>query len=108
MSEEIYHEMRRLGKEYAKAKGDRIYLSEFRKSKKAILMKEAEASDSSMAANKQERDAYAHPEYIELLKGLQAATEIEAEKKNELDIIERQFEAWRAKEATRRAEMNLR
>ena len=49
---------------YAKAKAERIYLEEFRKTKKALLMKVAmEAGYESAAA--QEREAYAHPEYQE-------------------------------------------
>ena len=55
---------------YAKAKAERIYLEEFRKTKKALLMKVAmEAGYESAAA--QEREAYAHPDYQVLLKGRQ-------------------------------------
>jgi len=46
--------------EYAKAKSQRVYLEEFRKTKKALLMKEA-LSSGIEAANAQEREAYAHP-----------------------------------------------
>ena len=54
---------------FAKAKSERVYLEEFRKSKKALLMQEAfMAGVETMAA--QERDAYARTEYQDLLKGL--------------------------------------
>ena len=55
---------------FAKAKADRVYLEEFRKSKKALLMKDA-LKQGIEAANAQEREAYADPEYIELLRGLE-------------------------------------
>lgn len=61
---------------YAKAKSERIYLEEFRKSKKALLMQEAELSGVTTASG-QERDAYAHHEYRELLTALREAIEIE-------------------------------
>ena len=61
---------------YAQAKAQRVYLEEFRKSKKALMMKDA-LTRGIEAANAQEREAYAHPEYIALLEGLAAAIEKE-------------------------------
>jgi hypothetical protein len=52
-------------KKFAKAKSERVYLEEYRKSLKAILMKRSLES----AIGAQERDAYAHPEMLELLRG---------------------------------------
>ena len=49
---------------FAKAKAQRVYLEEFRKSKKALLMKDALAKGIE-AANAQEREAYADPEYLQ-------------------------------------------
>jgi hypothetical protein len=61
---------------YAKAKSERIYIEEFRKSKKALLMQMAQLKGvETMAA--QERDAYANEEYQELLEGLRTAVEVE-------------------------------
>ena len=57
------------GKKFAKAKAERIYLEEYRKSLKAILMKRSVEN----AIGAQERDAYAHEEYLALLQGLKAA-----------------------------------
>ena len=88
--------------EYAKAKAERVYLEEFRKTKKALLMKDAMAKYE--AANAQEREAYAHPEYQELLKGLQEAIEIEGELKWKLEAARMRVDIWRTEQATARAE----
>jgi len=93
----------RHAKKFAQAKADRIYLEEYRKSLKAILMKQS----MEMAIGAQERDAYAHPDYIELLDGLKAA--VEAEEKLRWDLIAAQarVEVWRSQEATNRMETKL-
>lgn len=103
-----YHELDQLAAHYALAEAERVYLSEFRKSKKAILMKEAEAAKPGLSAAAQEREAYAHPEYVALLEGLQHATEKALLAKLKLKNFEMKFETWRTKEATKRAEMSLR
>jgi hypothetical protein len=108
MSEEIYARMHRLAKDYAEAEAKRIYLVEFRKSKKSMLMKAAEVAKPGMSAAAQEREAYADQEYQNLLKGLEVATQKAIEAKWELTIIQTQFESWRTKQATARAEMNMR
>ena len=90
-------------KPLAVAKGQRIHLEEFRKSKKALLMKEAETSGQKTAAL-QERDAYAHPEYQELLLALQAATEEETRLTWLMKAAEARISAWQTIEATRRTE----
>jgi len=89
------------GKNFAKAKSERIYLEEFRKSLKAVLMKRSMES----AIGAQEREAYAHPEYTELLQGLKAA--IEAEEKLRWDLIGAQarVDIWRTEQANNRNEM---
>ena len=58
---------------FAKAKAARIYLDEFRKSKKALLMSQS----SEQTAVAREQWAYSHPEYLDLLEGIQQAVEIE-------------------------------
>lgn len=107
-AEKTYHEMGQLAAAYAKAEADRVYLSEFRKSKKALLMKAAEVAQPGLAVSAQEREAYAHPEYLEILEGLQAATETALFARFKLKQFEMRFEAWRTKESTKRAEMNMR
>lgn len=93
----------RHAKKFAQAKANRIYLEEYRKSLKAILMKKSMES----AIGAQEREAYAHPEYVELLKGLKEA--VEAEEKLRWDLIAAQarVEVWRSQEATNRMETRL-
>ena len=87
---------------YAKAKAERIYLEEFRKTKKALLMKVAmEAGYESAAA--QEREAYAHPEYDELLKGLAVAVEQEELLRWKLTAATIKGELWRTESANERS-----
>lgn len=85
---------------FAKAKAARVYLEEFRKSKKALLMK-ASAESSAVA---QERDAYAHPEYQELLVGLRESVEVEERLKWDLIAAQARVEIWRTEQANARAE----
>ena len=88
--------------EYAKAKAERVYLEEFRKTKKALLMKAALQKYEAVSA--QEREAYAHPEYQELLKGLAAAIEVEEDLKWKLEAARMRTDVWRTEQATARAE----
>jgi hypothetical protein len=89
---------------YAKAKADRIYLEEFRKSKKALLMKDA-LSNGIEAANAQEREAYADPEYQALLKGLAQAIEAEETLKWMLEAARMKTDIWRTEQANIRLEV---
>ena len=86
---------------YAKAKADRIYLEEFRKSKKSILMKEAMVKGFE-AVTAQEREAYAHPEYLALLEGLEAAVAIEEKLKWGMEAARMRIDIWRTEEASNR------
>ena len=88
------------GKRYAKAKAERIYLEEYRKSLKAIIMKRSLEN----AVNAQEREAYSDPEYVELLKSLRYAVEVEEEIRWGLVAAQARIEVWRSMEATNRAE----
>ena len=67
----------------------------------------SEVASPGIPVSKQERDAYAHHEYKELLKGLQVAVEREEVTKHKIDAINMKFESWRTKEATRRTEINF-
>lgn len=107
MSEQSFHEMTGISQNYAKAKSTREHIEQFRKSKKALLMKDAEVAGHKSAVT-QEREAYAHPDYIELLDGLKAAIEQEEALRWQLELFKMKFEMWRTKQATQRAEMNLR
>ena len=86
---------------FAEAKAQRIYLEEFRKTKKALLMKEALARgiDSAVA---QEREAYAHIEYADLLKGLMIAIEKEDTLKWMRTAAQMKADIWRSEQASER------
>jgi hypothetical protein len=89
--------------EFAKAKSKRVYLEEFRKSKKALLMKDALLKGIE-AVNAQEREAYSHPEYLELLEGLATAIEIEETLKWHLEAARMRTDIWRTEQANARME----
>jgi len=84
--------------EYAQAKADRIQLEAFIKSKKAMLMQQANG-DSSAA---KEMNALAHPEYIKVLDGLKAAVAIEEKIKWLMTAAELKIDIWRTQEANSR------
>jgi len=88
------------GKRYAKARADRIYLEEYRKSLKAILMKRSLEN----AVHAQEREAYSDPEYVKLLQGLKEAVEVEEEIRWGLVAAQARIEVWRTQSANDRAE----
>lgn len=102
--EDKLQKIRDCSKIYAAAKGERVKLEHFRKSKLAILMKKYEPEHKTTTA--QEREARADPEYVEVIEGLAEATEIEAREYWNLKITELQFSAWQTKQANKRAEMN--
>ena len=83
---------------YAKAKAQRVYLDEFRKSKKALLMQQS--GESSAVA--QEKDAYAHPEYLELLAGIREAVEIEESLRWQMVAAQLRVDVWRSEESSAR------
>lgn len=86
---------------YAQAKAKRVYLEEFKKSKKALLMKEALIKGIE-AANAQEREAYSHEEYVELLAGLAAAIESEETLKWGMEAARMRCDIWRTEQANER------
>jgi hypothetical protein len=88
---------------YAKAKAERVYLEEFRKSKKALLMRDAEIAGHKSAVA-QEREAYADDGYVEHLVALSAAIEVEETLRWRIVAAQARIETWRTLESTRRAE----
>lgn len=82
----------------AKAKAERVYMEEYRKSLKALLM---QASPSKTSAA-QETDAYAHADYIKHLAGLRAAVEAEETLRWQMVATEAAVEVWRSQEASNR------
>lgn len=86
---------------HAKAKAERVYLEEYRKSKKAMLMQAAEIAGQKSAVA-QEREAYAHPEYLELLEALKTAVEAEELARWRMVSCQAAIEVWRSMEASNR------
>ena len=83
----------------AETRAARVYLEEYRKSLKAILMKD----HTDLAVNAQEREAYAHPDYVKHLAAMRVAV-FEDEKGRFLrHAAEAKIEAWRTQESTRRS-----
>ena len=87
-------------KKFAKAKAERVYLEEYRKSLKAMLMKRSMEN----AIGAQEREAYAHDDYVELLVGLKEAIEVEEKLRWDLIGAQARVEIWRTEQANNRAE----
>lgn len=83
---------------YAEAKAKRMYLEEFRKSKKALLMSEC----TEKHANAREQYAYAHPEYQQLLLDLRTAVEVEEQLRWHQIAAQLRVEVWRSQEASNR------
>ena len=86
--------------EYAKAKADRMYLMEFRKTLKARLFINAPSSLKTVADR--EAYAYAHDEYEANLVGIQIAVEIEEKLRFHLKAAEIQCEIYRTESANNR------
>jgi hypothetical protein len=85
-------------KEYAKAKADVTYLSEFRKTKKALCFQNS--MKNTMA--EKEADAYAHPEYQAVLEGLREAVERAETLRWMLIAAQARIDVFRTQEASNR------
>ena len=83
----------------AKSRAERIYMEEYRKSLKAMLMKKF----VDMPVSSQEREAYAHPEYIEHLKAIKIAVERDEKNRFLRVTAEAKIEAWRSMSANLRS-----
>ena len=88
----------KMAPQFAKAKAERVYLEEYRKSLKAILMSQS----GSQSLGAQERDAYAHEDYLELLDGLKVAVEAEEKLRWEMTAAQARIEIWRSEQANNR------
>jgi hypothetical protein len=99
-------ELRDMASEFASAYAARSYLEEMKKSKLAILMKEAEVQGHKTTAA-QEREARAHPEYLSLLEGLKVATENSEKLRWQLEVAKLGVGVWQTTESTRRMEMQV-
>lgn len=93
----------RHSKQFAQAKANRVYLEEYRKSLKAILMKRS----LEETIGGQEREAYAHPEYKALLVGLRESIETEEKLRWELIAAQARVDVWRSQEASARQDIKV-
>ena len=87
---------------YARAKGIRVQLEEYRKSKKAMLASEEEGSLGA-----KEMYAYSHPDYVDLLFQIKEAIAEEEELRWKLEAAKLRVEVWKTEEYTKRVEMKL-
>lgn len=89
--------MRLNAKELAQAKAQRIYLEQFRKTQKALLIQKATGTI-------QEKDsyAYAHEDYIEVLEGLKVAVEQEEYIRWKMIAAQCFVDVWRSQSASNR------
>ena len=85
---------------YAQAKSERLYLEEFRKSKKAHLMSQA----GTEVLGKQETFAYAHQDYIQILEGIREAVEREERFRWLMTAAQARIEVWRTEQYSARIE----
>ncbi len=82
-----------------KFKAERIYLEEYRKSLKALIMKQF----TDLPVSAQEREAYASPRYQEHIKALQTAVYADEKQRFLRVACEAKIEAWRSFSANYRA-----
>jgi len=95
--------IRNNAKAYAHAKANVTYMMEYRKTLKAILMREcAEKTESA-----KESYAYAHPNYQAHLKSLKLAVEMAEHLRWWMIAAEAKIEVWRSIEATNRAQERI-
>ena len=99
--EHVLQKMRETAPLLAEAKAQRVYLEQFRKSKKAILFRDAPEG----TVGDREAYAYAHPEYLEILEGLKEAVQTEEELRWRMTTAQHLIDVWRTKSADRRKEM---
>ena len=95
--------IKRTAPKYAKAKADRIYLEEYRKSLKATIM----ATKMGEPVNAREVYAYAHHDYTRHLEALQIAIQQEEEYRWKLVAAQALVEVWRSLSANQRAEAKV-
>ena len=90
--------MHATGPVLAQARADRVYAEEYRKSLKAILMKE----HAALPAVAQEREAYADPRYLAHLDALKTAVEAEEAARWRMVTAQAEVEVWRTLSANNR------
>ena len=86
---------------YAKAKSDRMFLEEYRRSKHAQLKSLA----GTEVLGKQETYAYAHPDYIQILEGIREAVELEERYRWLMTAAQTRIEVYRTEQYSARMEI---
>lgn len=86
---------------YAKSKADRMFLDEFRKSRKAQLQSQA----GTEVLGKQETYAYAHADYIQILEGIREAVEREERYRWLMTAAQTRISVWQTEQYNARLEI---
>lgn len=87
------------GPKLAQARAERVYMEEYRKSLKALLMQSSQATSAAI----QEREAYAADTYIAHLTALKHAVEAEETLRWRMVTAQTAIEIWRSQEASNRS-----
>ena len=88
----------------AKAKADRVYVEEFRKTLKAQIMKE----HAQLALGAQEREAYSDTRYAQHLQAIREAVERDEYHRWMISAAEAKISAWQTQARIHRAQENVR
>lgn len=88
----------------AKERAELAYLESYGKHLKAILMKEF----PNLPANAQEREAYAHPKYVEHLEKTKQAVYADTHARSKREAAIALIDAWRTQQASQRGMERLR
>lgn len=86
---------------FAVAKASVVYLTEYRKTIKSILMQQSDAKTESA----KESYAYAHEDYVNNLVALRTAIELAETMRWKLIAAQSKIEVWRSLEASTRVEI---
>lgn len=85
---------------FAAAQSQHDHLCEFRKTKKAMLMLASPESTAIM----READAYANPEYLQVLEGIKVSGEEAITLKWHLEAARMRVDVWRSMESSNRSQ----
>jgi len=96
-AEQAVHDIIENAPEMGKSKARKEYLEQYRKTKKAQLVQKATGT-----VQERESYAYAHPDYIQLLKDLETATENFERQNWIMRAWQITVDAWRTQESSRR------
>jgi len=104
--DKAWHFIRDCAGQYGEALSNKEFLKEFRKSKKALLIIEAE-QQGIKGTQGREAYAYAHPDYELLLEGYKDAIALEAKLRMQIKAAELRIEVWKSQNFRASAEMRL-